>query len=377
MAILSVDSEVKSYGAVALFSGGVDSTAAPLLTKDKLQCPILLLMIDLGESQSGIERAAKRAEVLGMDFKLIDGKKQFADDYLAEAILMNGNYWGYPLITPLSRAFIMETAARFLPDDRPSYVIHGCTAKQNTRYRIEKACSLYPNMVAVGPFVTQPQSRSEKVRFLEANGIESGDGAEFAEDQNIWGRAIEGDPLNDLSDIEAKKVFTLTTPLNETPDMPEAVSLDFVNGVPTAIDGQEMELYKIIMRCSKLGATHGIGRIVGFEDTIPELGYKEMGIYESPASEIIYTLHRFIESAVLTQTERRMKRSIDQEWGEIVYRGGWFDSNRRELSELAKISQAKVNGRVSGRLFKGHILVGSSNIPGNKLITSSSSTGAY
>lgn len=367
----------KSYGAVALYSGGVDSTAAPLLARDKVQCPILLLMIDLGESPNGIERAAQRAKVLGMDFKLIDGKKQFADDYLSEAIKMNGNYWGYPLITPLSRAFIMESAARFLPDDRPSYVIHGCTAKQNTRFRIEKACSLYPNMVAVGPFVTKPQSRIEKVRFLETRGIVSGAGAEFAEDQNIWGRAIEGDPLNDLGDIEAKNVFTLTKSLSETQDTPEAFSLDFVNGVPVAIDRQEMPLYQIIMRCGRIGATHGVGRIIGFEDTIPELGYKEMGIYESPASEIIYTLHRYLESAVLTQTERKIKRDMDQQWGEIVYRGGWLDANRKELSELAKNSQTKVNGKVLGRLFKGHVMIGSSDIPDNRLIRRANSSGAY
>lgn len=367
----------QNYGAVALYSGGVDSTAAPLLVRERLQCPILLLMIDLGESQNGIDRAAQRAEVLGMDFKLIDGKEAFAADYLSEAIRMNGSYWGYPLITPLSRAFIMETAARLLPNDRPSYVIHGCTAKQNTRYRIEKACSLYPNMVAVGPFVTHPRSRSEKIRFLETHRISSGEGAEFAEDQNIWGRAIEGDSLNDLGDIEAKKVFTLTRPLSETPDQPQTFSLDFVDGIPVAMDEQEMPLHQIIMECSRLGAAYGVGRIIAFEDTIPEIGYKEMGIYESPASEIIYTLHRFIESAVLTHTERRIKRDMDQDWSEIVYRGGWLDANRRELSELAKTSQSKVQGRIFGRVFKGHVMVGFSDIPGNRLMRQADSLGAY
>lgn len=366
-----------NYGAIALYSGGVDSTAAPLLARDKLQCPILLLMIDLGESQNNIERAAQRAKILGMDFEVIDGKEPFATNYLSEAIRMNGNYWGYPLITPLSRAYIMECVAKTLPHDRPSYIIHGCTAKQNTRYRIERACSQYPNMIPIGPFVTNPQSRLGKIKFLESYGIASGTGANFAEDENIWGRAIEGDPLNDLGDIEAKNVFTLTKSLSETPDIPETFSLDFVNGIPVALGGQEMPLYQIIMRCGQLGASHGVGRIVGFEDTIPELGYKEMGIYESPASGIIYTLHRYIESAVLTQTERKIKRSMDQEWGEVVYRGGWFDANRRELSELANAFQVKVRGRVIGRLFKGHVMIGSSDIPENRLIKQANSSEVY
>lgn len=137
----------RNYGAIALYSGGVDSTAAPLLVKDKLQCPILLLMIDLGESEDGIERAARRAQLLGMDFEAIDGRESFAANYLSEAIHMNGNYWGYPLITPLSRAHIMETAARFLPDDKPAYIIHGCTAKQNTRYRTEKNYLNWPELL--------------------------------------------------------------------------------------------------------------------------------------------------------------------------------------------------------------------------------------
>ncbi len=41
---------------------------------------------------------------------------------------------------------------------------------------------------------------------------------------------------------------------------------------------------------------NGVGRITVFEDTIPELGYKQFGVFESSPSEILYCAHKFIEA---------------------------------------------------------------------------------
>lgn len=367
----------KRYGAVALYSGGVDSTAAPLLARQKLKIEMLLLMMDLGEGNSSLGRAKQRADILKMDFTCIDGKRDFADRYLSEAIKMNGEYWGYPLITPLSRAYIMETAFEFLAETDTRFIVHGCTEKQNTRYQIEAACTMYPNITAYSPFVAQPLSRLQKIALLEAAGVPCSQGSEVAEDINIWGRAIEGESLNDLKDVDGKDVFMLTRNLEDTPDVPQQFSLEFYQGVPVALNNSGMSLDEIITKLSKLGGLHGVGRIVGFEDTIPELGYKEMGIYESPASRMIYALHRHIEAAVLNQTERKYKRQMEQEWAEIVYRGGWFDSNRRELSAISDRYQTRVSGKVNAKVFKGHVLIGSADIPGNLLIQSGQSRSAY
>lgn len=293
------------YRAIAFYSGGVDSTIAPLLALEDLDLrreDMLLLYVDLGGAVDRVNRAEQRAKILGIDFIAIDGRADFDRDYLSQAILLNGSYWGYPLITPLSRAFMVEAAASLLTfgNGETRYLVNGCTRYQNTRYRLEKHCAKYPHFAALAPFMHRSISRPEKIELLRRNGIEPGRGAEIAEDENLWGRALEGAPLNDLSDIEMKKVFRVTQDIWPPSHTSDRFTLHFADGLPIAIDGKFMPLNDIIEQCGQFGAKHGVGRIVIFEDTVPELGYKQRGVFESPASTILYAAHRFIEDAVHT-----------------------------------------------------------------------------
>ncbi|SEM68130.1 argininosuccinate synthase [Syntrophus gentianae] len=363
----------KNYRAVALYSGGVDSTVAPLLALEDLGLQreeMLLLYVDLGGFANRKSRAEQRAKVLGLDYTSLDGRADFARNFLSQAILMNGSYWGYPLITPLSRAYIVEAAAAYLTFEggETRYLINGCTRYQNTRYRIEKHCTLHPHFIAVTPFKYRYMTRQEKIEVLQQYGMTPGKSAGIAEDENLWGRALEGGPLNDLDDVEAKGVFHVTQDFRSSSLPPDRLSLRFADGLPIAIDSKSMSLHEIIEQCAIIGAKHGVGRIVVFEDTIPELGYKERGVYESPASAILYAAHQFIEDAVLTLSERVLKRDMDQQWAEIVYRGGWYDANRRELSDLARSFHSKVSGEVTVEVFLGHVRVLNADIPNCKIL---------
>lgn len=376
----------RHYRAIALYSGGVDSIIAPLLALEDLDLQredMLLLYIDLGGGSSNRKkRAGERARTMGMDFAAVEGRAEFARDYLSQAILMNGSYWGYPLITPLSRAFMVEAAASFLNfgSGKTCYLVNGCTRYQNTRYRLEKHCARYPQFLSVTPFAHRTLSRGEKIDILRNNGMEPGRGADIAEDDNLWGRALEGSPLNDLSDIEAKVAYRMTQDVRASSDSPDRFTLRFAEGLPIAFDDGSVTLSaldEIIGQCGKVGGKHGVGRIVIFEDTIPELGYKERGVFESPASTVIYTAHRFIEDAVLTHAERVLKRDIDQQWAEIVYRGGWFDANRHELSAVAHGFQSRVSGDVSVEVFLGHVRVTNAVIPDCRPLGPQSVGGEY
>jgi len=363
----------RNYRAVALYSGGVDSIAAVLLALEDLRLPredILLLCIDLGGGWSGLKgRAGERARILGMDFTAIDGRAEFARDYLSQAIMLNGSYWGYPLITPLSRAFMVEAAVSYLGErtGQTRYLVNGCTRYQNTRYRLEKHCARHPQFVSIAPFLGRSLSRPEKIDMLQTHGIEPGRGSDLAEDENLWGRALEGSPLDELGEIEAKVMFRLTEDIGTLSIPPDRFTLHFSGGLPIALDDGSVTLTaleEIIEQCGKIGGKHGAGRIVVFEDTIPELGYKQRGVFESPAPAIIYAAHRFIEDAVFTHEERLAKRDIDQRWAEIVYRGGWFDADRRELSDLAAGFGSKVSGEVTVEVFLGHVRIVNAIIPG-------------
>ena len=356
------------YSAVALYSGGLDSTVAPILAQSEIGKKILLLMINLGLPEESVKRAAERAKILNMDFHLIDGIKEFSEIFLSEAIKMNGSYWGYPLITPLSRAFMISKAFDFLDEELndTKYIIHGCTLNQNTRYRIEKHCKLKNEVIAFGPFLNKHLTRAEKKLILEKKGISVGPDFSIGEDETIFGRALEGQALNDLDDVEKNKLFVRVRSIEESPDNPTLLSLSFRNGLPVKLDDENARLDIIIKRCLEIGNINGVGRIAVFEDTIPELGYKQFGIFESAPSKILYHAHKFLEAAVFSKLEREIKRQLDHQWAEIIYRGGWFDKDRQEISSFCDSIEKKVNGDIVLKIYKGNISVKHAEIPGCK-----------
>jgi len=68
----------KHYRAAALYSGVVDSTVAPLLALEDLDLrreDMLLLYVDLRGFADRKKRAEQRANILGMDFIAIEGRK--------------------------------------------------------------------------------------------------------------------------------------------------------------------------------------------------------------------------------------------------------------------------------------------------------------
>jgi argininosuccinate synthase len=368
------------YDGIALYSGGTDSTLAALLSRQFVGDHILLVMVDLGETSSSIEQARCRAELIGWDFLLVDGQEGFAREILAESIMMRASYWGYPLGTPLGRAYQLTTA-RALVDrlnsyrHRRRYIVHGCTALQNTRYRIERFLATVPDVEPFGPFVGCPLSRSEKVGLLAEYGISVVPGDGVATDQNIYCRAMEGDLLNTLDSPASLPVYTIV----QDPDKAATchLSLTFESGLPIAVDGRKESLAAIVRECASRGARSGIGRICVFEDTIPELGYKERGIYEAPAAVLLATAHAYLEGAALTKLDRTIFRGLRQAWAEVVYRGDWHTSERQALGGEGRRLNRPITGNVILNLYRGLVEVGDAECENSLLINPNASHGAY
>lgn len=372
----------QDYDAIALYSGGTDSTVAPLLARPTVGDNVLLLMIDLGESPESISQAHERAKVLGWSFELVDGIAEFAQIMLSETVRFRGSYWGYPLGTPLGRAYQCQIASAMLAQlqaasPRRRFLIHGCSERQNTRFRIERSCDTQQDVFPLGPLVTTTLSRAEKVRHLEEHGISTGPSDEIARDENIFCRALEGDALNNLHDPDRLNLYSLVANAEDTPDLPTQITVGFESGIPISLDSEPLPLHDIVISCRDLGAEHGIGRICVFEDTVPELGYKERSLFESPASAILYAAHQYLESAVLGKAERELMRNLRHEWAELVYRGFWKTAERTELATLAEPLQSKVTGAVTLKLFKGTVAIGDADIPDALMITPGQLAGTY
>jgi argininosuccinate synthase len=315
-----------------------------------------------------------------MDLAIIDGHGYFADNYLSEAIVMNANYQGYPLGTPMGRAFVVMAAVDVLKraDATFRYVVHGCVRRQNTRVRIEQLASTH-EILGYGPLsIGSPLDRQTKIRLLKGYGIEAVSQDSFATDENIWNRAVEGLNLNDLKvKIDDKAIFSWTKPIEDTPNNADYLTLVFSRGTLISINGIKTCLHKMIEKVLFLGAEHGVGRVMVIEDTIPLFSEKIRDYYEAPSAMIITAAHKLIESCVLTKQERDEKERLDKEWGEQVYAGNWFYPSVRNMAQRGWEMQKKVSGSVTLKLFKGNICIETADIPESRLLVAREGIATY
>ena len=94
----------------------------------------------------------------------------------------------------------------------------------------------------------------------------------------------------------------------EAPDEPEIVTIDFVKGVPVAVDGVEMKGSDIIRKLNELGGKHGIGLLDIVENRMT--GMKDRGVYETPGGTILYRAHEILEQITVDKDTLHMKRKL-------------------------------------------------------------------
>ena len=84
---------------------------------------------------------------------------------------------------------------------------------------------------------------------------------------------------------------------------------------------------------------------------------KSRGIYETPGGTILIHAHRAIESITLDRGEAHLKDEIMPKYAETIYNGLWFSSERIAMQNLIDSTQAKVNGEVKIKIYKGNIII--------------------
>ncbi|HJC40643.1 MAG TPA: argininosuccinate synthase, partial [Candidatus Intestinimonas pullistercoris] len=138
------------------------------------------------------------------------------------------------------------------------------------------------------------------------------------------------------------------------PDQPTYVTLDFVKGVPTAIDGEAMKASDIIRKLNKLGGENGIGLLDIVENRL--VGMKDRGVYETPGGTILYHAHEALEMITIDKDTAHMKTKLAVDFADLVYNGKWFTPLREALSAFADKTQEHVTGTVKLKLYKGNII---------------------
>src|SRR4029077_16004415 len=114
---------------------------------------------------------------------------------------------------------------------------------------------------------------------------------------------------------------------------------------------QTMSPLELVTEVHRLAGEHGVGRVDIMEDRM--LGLKVRENYECPGAVVLLAAHKALEALVGTQGELKFKASVDREWGELAYKGLWFDPFKEDLEAFIGKLQEPVTGTVTMRLAKG------------------------
>jgi argininosuccinate synthase len=167
--------------------------------------------------------------------------------------------------------------------------------------------------------------------------------------------SYEGGILEDPWAAPPEDIFTLTCSPLEAPDQPETIEIAFVEGNPTAINGQALSPAAILMRLNELGGLHGIGRADIVENRF--VGMKSRGVYETPGGTILRAAHMAMESITLDREVLHLRDSLIPKYARLIYNGFWFSPEMAILQNMVDMTQRNVTGVVRLDLFKGNCRV--------------------
>jgi argininosuccinate synthase len=87
------------------------------------------------------------------------------------------------------------------------------------------------------------------------------------------------------------------------------------------------------------------------------VGMKSRGVYETPGGTLLYTAHSELEQLVLDRRTLSAKDLIAPRYADLVYEGRWWTTEREAYDAFVNVTQERLTGTVTLRLYKGSITV--------------------
>ena len=349
---------------VLAYSGGLDTSVIVHWLASQ-GYDVIALCLDLGQKVENLDEIRQKGLKAGaVDVLIEDVRKEFVEDYVFRAIEWNAVYEGtYLLGTSLARPLIskkqIEVAERF----GASTVSHGATGKGNDQVRFELGYyALNPDIKIIAPwkvpeFYQRYPGRAQLIEYAQQNGIPVKATAEqpWSTDENLMHISFESGMLEDPWQEPKEEMFELSQSPKNAPDQEQILTIDFEEGLPVRLDGQEFAPVDLLTELNEIGGRHGIGRVDLVESRFG--GRKSRGAYETPGGTILNIAHRAMESLTLDRGVIHLKDSLMPRFSQLVYNGFWFSPEMEILLEMGRSTQKRVSGTVRLKLYRGNCMV--------------------
>ena len=349
---------------VLAYSGGLDTSVIVHWLASQ-GYDVIALCLDLGQKVENLDEIRQKGLKAGaVDVLIEDVRKEFVEDYVFRGIEWNAVYEGtYLLGTSLARPLIskkqIEAAERF----GASTVSHGATGKGNDQVRFELGYyALNPDIKIIAPwkvpeFYQRYPGRAQLIEYAQQNGIPVKATAEqpWSTDENLMHISFESGMLEDPWQEPKEEMFELSESPKNAPDQEHILTIDFEEGLPVRLDGQEFAPVDLLTELNEIGGRHGIGRVDLVESRF--VGMKSRGVYETPGGTILNIAHRAMESLTLDRGVIHLKDSLMPRFSQLVYNGFWFSPEMEILLEMGRSTQKRVSGTVRLKLYRGNCMV--------------------
>ena len=339
---------------VLAFSGGLDTTVCVKLLEEKYNYEVVTACVDVGQPPEELEKSQNSADKINTGkHYIIDAKEEFANEYIAKGIKANAEYEGYPLSTALARPLIAMKIIEIADKEGATAIAHGCTGKGNDQFRFEAIIRSMSDYEIIAPIREMNLTRTEEVAYAKEHGLNLAYDKIYSIDENLWGRAIEGDVLEDPANEPPEEIYEWTKSAEDAKDTPTKVSIEFEEGVPVAINGEMMGLVDLINKANEIAGENGVGRVDIIENRM--IGLKSRETYEVPGAKLLIAAHKALEQLVLTVDELRFADYMSTLYADLVYEALWQEPLREDLDQAFDHMQRRVSGEVVMKLFKGSI----------------------
>jgi argininosuccinate synthase len=344
---------------VLAYSGGLDTSMILKWLQLERDYEVVTFTADIGQGEEVEEARIKALNTGAVNAYAIDLKDEFVRDFVFPMMRSSCLYEGYYLLgTSIARPLIAKKLVEIAFQEQAEAISHGATGKGNDQVRFEiSAYALNPEIKVIAPWREWgPAGRKELMEFAAKHDIPVPVTAAkpYSMDANLLHISFEGGILEDPWAEPPNDMFKLTQNIEDTPDVPEYVEIEFVGGDPISINGEKFEPAALLARANAIAGAHGIGRVDLVENRF--VGMKSRGVYETPGGTLLYHARRAVESITLDREVLHTRDAMAVKYSELVYNGFWFTAEREAMQVYFDHVAQSVTGTARIKMYKGNAL---------------------
>ena len=342
---------------VVAYSGGLDTSVIITWLKQEYGAEVIAFTADIGQGEE-LEPLREKAIRTGASKIYIDDlREEFIRDFVFPMLRANAVYEGrYLLGTSIARPLIAKRQIEIANKEGADAVCHGATGKGNDQVRFELTYfALKPDVKIVAPWREwSMKGREELIAYAEKHNIPvtATKSKPYSTDRNLLHISYEGGVLEDPWKESTKDMYTMAVPVEQAPDKPEYIEVEYDAGNPVAINGKRASPASLLAEANRIAGSHGVGRVDLVENRY--VGMKSRGVYETPGGTLLHAAHRAVESITMDRESMHLRDSLIPRYAELVYYGYWFAPERTMLQAAIDESQKNVSGTARLKLYKGN-----------------------